>query len=154
MTQSDTLPEHVPESADFNVYVGAATGLLKGISLNPDTNLCKNFTGNLESLDKSQHEITCMTWVPNTQQDKILIGLRNGTFRTFSCSDKKFDGSLKTGLDNPARQDSMVGIASYDESILTAAESGRLKARRLRTTHREFKLKILHYQNLTILYYD
>ena len=72
-------------------------------------------------------DVPSMTWVPNTQQDKILIGLRNGTFRTFSCSDKKFDGSLKTGLDNPARPDSMVGIASYDESILTAAESGRLK---------------------------
>ena len=127
MTQSESAPECVPESGDFNVFVGAATGLLKGISLNPNTNLCKNLTGNLKCLDRSQHEITCMTWVPNTEQEQILIGLRNGTFRTFSCSDKKFRDSLNSSLDNPAMRDPMVGIAYYDDSVLTAAESGRVE---------------------------
>ena len=124
MTLSEKATDLVPESGDFNAYVGAASGLLKGLSLNPNSNLCKNFTSNLHSIDKSQHEITCMTWVDKTEQDQILVGLRNGTFRTFSVSDKKYCDSLKY-LDGQAT-DKMVGIASYQDSILTAAESGKI----------------------------
>ena len=124
MTLSEKVVDQVPESGDFNAYVGAASGLLKGLSLNPNSNLCKNFTSNLNSIDKSQHEITCMTWVHNTEQDQILVGSRNGTFRTFSVSDKKYCDSLKY-IDGQAT-DKMVGIASYQDSILTAAESGKI----------------------------
>ena len=125
MTLSEKPSDLIPESRDFNAYVGAASGILKGISLNPNSNLCKNFTSNLNSIDKAQHEITCMTWVHNSEQDKILVGLKNGTFRTFSVSDKKYCDSLRYVADVvPA--DKMVGIASYQESILTAAESGKI----------------------------
>ena len=123
MTLSEKTPESANESGDFNVFVGAATGLLKGISLNPTTNLCKNLASNLGSLDRSQHEITCMTWLDNTQQDKILIGLRNGTYRTFSVNDKKFCDSVKYKIDDH-RLDTLVGIASYQNSVLTASETG------------------------------
>ena len=90
-----------------------------------NSNLCKNFTSNLNSIDKTQHEITCMTWVNNTQQDEILVGLKNGTFRTFSVNDKKYCDSLKYVSDDHA-SDKMIGIASYQDSILTAAESGKI----------------------------
>ena len=125
MTLSEKATDLVPESGDFNAYVGAASGLLKGLSLNPNSNLCKNFTSNLHSIDKSQHEITCMTWVDKTDQDQILVGLRNGTFRTFSVSDKKYCDSLKYVAEDRIT-DKMIGIASYQESILTATESGKL----------------------------
>ena len=125
MTLNENITELVPESGDFNSYVGAASGILKGISLNPNSNLCKNFTSNLNSIDKTQHEITCMTWVNNTQQDEILVGLKNGTFRTFSVNDKKYCDSLKYVSDDHV-SDKMIGIASYQDSILTAAESGRI----------------------------
>ena len=123
MTLNEKALDTVPESGDFNVFVGAATGLLKGISLNPNTNLCKNLGSNLSSLDRLQHEITCMNWIPNTEEDKILIGLRNGTFRSFSVNDKKFCGGLKHRTDDH-RIDPTVGIALYQDSVLTAAESG------------------------------
>ena len=125
MTLSEKATDLVPESGDFNAYVGAASGLLKGLSLNPNSNLCKNFTSNLHSIDKSQHEITCMTWVDKTEQDQILVGLRNGTFRTFSVSDKKYCDSLKYVAEDRIT-DKMIGIASYQESILTATESGKI----------------------------
>ena len=125
MTQDEASPDFVSESEDFNVFVGATTGLLKGVSLNPNANLCKNFTSNLNSLDRSQHEITCMAWVPDTQQNEILIGLRNGTFRYFNCSDKKFRNSLKSIEENSAALDPLVGIACYETAVLTAAQSGR-----------------------------
>ena len=125
MTLNENISDSVPESGDFNSYVGAASGILKGISLNPNSNLCKNFTSNLNSIDKTQHEITCMTWVNNTQQDEILVGLKNGTFRTFSVNDKKYCDSLKYVSDDHV-SDKMIGIASYQDSILTAAESGKI----------------------------
>jgi hypothetical protein len=130
MTLSEKTPESVNESRDFNVFVGAATGLLKGISLNPTTNLCKNLGTNLSSLDRSQHEITCMTWLDSTQQDKILVGLRNGTYRTFSVTDKKYIDTVKNKIDDH-RIDTLVGIASYQNSVLTASESGIVKNIRL-----------------------
>ena len=43
---------------------------------------------------------------------------------SFSVSDKKYCDSLKY-LDGQAT-DKMVGIASYQDSILTAAESGKI----------------------------
>ena len=127
MTFSEIDMQPASESGDFNVFVGAASGLLKGISLNPNSNLCKNLASNLNSLDKSQHEITCMTWISNTEQDKILLGLKNGSFRTFSVSDKKFCDSLKYRTDEH-RLDPMVGIASYDGAVITASESGKIFA--------------------------
>ena len=130
MTLSEKTSELISESGDFNAYVGAASGILKGLSLNPNSNLCKNFTSNLSSIDKSQHEITCMTWVHNSEQDKILVGLKNGTFRTFSVSDKKYCDSLRY-VEGLVPADKMVGIASYQDSILTAAESGKIIKDRL-----------------------
>ena len=125
MTQGEVAPEFVSESGDFNIFVGAASGLLKGVNLNPNSNLCKNFTSNLKSLDRSQHEITCMTWVPDTPQKEILIGLRNGTFRYFNCNDKKFRNSLNSIGENSAALGPLVGIAYYETAVLTASESGR-----------------------------
>jgi hypothetical protein len=45
------MEEEKEAQMDFNVFVGAETGILKGINVNRKTNICKNFH-NIKSLDK------------------------------------------------------------------------------------------------------
>ena len=61
------------EGADFNVFVGAETGILKGVNVNVKGNIVKNFH-NLKSLEK-QFEITCSSF--GEGEGEILMGLRN-----------------------------------------------------------------------------
>lgn len=61
------------EGVDFNVYVGAETGILKGVNVNNKGNIMKNFH-NLKSLEK-QFEITCCSF--GDGEGEILMGLRN-----------------------------------------------------------------------------
>ena len=58
---------------DFNVFVGAETGILKGVNVHSKGNIVKNFH-NLKSLDK-QFEITCASF--GNGEGEILMGLRN-----------------------------------------------------------------------------
>ena len=58
---------------DFNVFVGAETGILKGLNVHSKGNIVKNFH-NLKSLDK-QYEITCASF--GDGEGEILMGLRN-----------------------------------------------------------------------------
>ena len=58
---------------DFNVFVGAETGILKGINVHSKGNIVKNFH-NLKSLEK-QFEITCASF--GDGEGEILMGLRN-----------------------------------------------------------------------------
>ena len=58
---------------DFNVFVGAETGILKGVNVHSKGNIVKNFH-NLKSLDK-QFEITCASF--GDGEGEILMGLRN-----------------------------------------------------------------------------
>ena len=70
-----TLDEDEPKpkvSPDFNIFVGAETGLLKGVSINPKLNLAKNFS-NMHSLER-KHEITAMSWGNDEEQNEILLG--------------------------------------------------------------------------------
>ena len=58
---------------DFNVFVGAETGILKGININNKTNISKNFH-NLSNL-KKEFKITFLSFVES--QNDILLGLCN-----------------------------------------------------------------------------
>ena len=58
---------------DFNVFVGAETGILKGVNVHSKGNIVKNFH-NLQHLDK-QFEITCASF--GSGEGEILMGLRN-----------------------------------------------------------------------------
>ncbi len=48
------MEEEKEAQMDFNVFVGAETGILKGINVNRKMNICKNFH-NIKSLDKVTH---------------------------------------------------------------------------------------------------
>ena len=64
---------------DFNVFVGAETGILKGVNVHNKGNIVKNFH-NLKSLDK-QFEITCTSF--GDGEGEILMGLRNQSVKVY-----------------------------------------------------------------------
>ena len=62
------------DTLDLNAFVGAETGLLKGINVNPKANIVKNFhTFKDKKLDKEE-EVTAMAW---DADGAIIMGLRN-----------------------------------------------------------------------------
>ena len=79
MTMDDEIPEitldeeETKVSPDFNIFVGAETGLLKGVCIDPKLNLAKNFS-NMHSLER-KHEITAMSWGNDEEQNEILLGI-------------------------------------------------------------------------------
>ena len=77
---------------DFNVFVGAETGILKGININNKTNISKNFH-NLSNLQK-EFEITCLSF--GESQNEILLGLRNQTVKVYDVQFRSFSQSLET----------------------------------------------------------
>eukprot|EP00090_Calanus_glacialis_P041497 TRINITY_DN7337_c0_g1_i1.p1 TRINITY_DN7337_c0_g1~~TRINITY_DN7337_c0_g1_i1.p1 ORF type:complete len:434 (-),score=152.92 TRINITY_DN7337_c0_g1_i1:44-1345(-) len=105
-----------PAEIDFNVFVGAETGILKGINVNNKASISKNFH-NLASLEK-QFEITCMNF--GESQNEILLGLRNQTVKVYDVQFKSFAQSM----DAKGGTGPLVGIARNDGTIVTAAESG------------------------------
>ena len=105
-----------PIEIDFNAFVGAETGILKGVNVNNKACISKNFH-NLANLER-QFEITCMNF--GESQSEILLGLRNQTVKVYDTQFKSFSQSMETkGGTGP-----LVGIARNDGTIVTAAESG------------------------------
>jgi len=105
-----------PVEIDFNAFVGAETGILKGVNVNNKACISKNFH-NLVNLEK-EFEITCMSY--GESQNEILLGLRNQTIKVYDVQFKSFSQSMETkGGTGP-----LVGIARNDGTIVTAAESG------------------------------
>ena len=104
------------EKPDFNIFVGAETGLLKGVCIDPKLNLVKNFS-NMHSLEK-KHEITAMAW-GDEQQNEILLGLRGQVVRTFDSEDKSFTSNQEVTASGK-----IVGIARVNDAIVVASESG------------------------------
>lgn len=107
------------DERDFNVFVGAETGILKGVNINPKVNISKNIH-NIKNLSKDL-EITCMSYGEN--EDEILMGLRNQTVKIYEPKFKAFAECV----DTKAGEGPLVGIARFDGAILTAVESGTVK---------------------------
>ena len=107
-------------SPDFNIFIGAETGLLKGVSINPKLNLSKNFS-NMHHL-KRKHEITAMSW-GNDEQTEILLGLRGQVVRTFDSEDKSFTSHQE--VTNATGK--IVGIARVSDSLIVASNSGSVQ---------------------------
>ena len=105
---------------DFNIFVGTETGLLKGVSVNPKSNIAKNFH-NLKNGLSREEEITCMSW---GDQNEILLGLRNQTVKIFDTSDKCFVGNIDVSSQGQENFGPLRGVDRVDGAILTAAESG------------------------------
>ena len=76
---------------DFNVFVGAETGILKGVNVNQKATISKNFH-NLSNLQKD-FEITCMSF--GESENEILLGLRNQTVKVYDVQFRSFSQSLE-----------------------------------------------------------
>ena len=116
---------------DFNVFVGAETGILKGINVNKKATISKNFH-NLSNLQK-EFEITCLSF--GESENEILLGLRNQTVKVYDVQFRSFSQSLDVKVRTRTSREeywsvlqggsgSLVGIARYDGAIVTAAQSG------------------------------
>jgi len=101
---------------DFNVFVGAETGILKGVNVNDKASIAKNFH-NLASLEK-QFEITCLSY--GESENEILLGLRNQTVKVYDVHFKSFAQCM----DAKGGSGPLVGIARNDGTIVTAVQSG------------------------------
>jgi len=113
-------PKVSPEQPDFNIFVGAETGLLKGVSVNPKLNLAKNFS-NMHSLER-KHEITAMSWGNDEEQNEILLGLRGQIVRTFDSEDKSFTSNHEVKISGK-----IVGIARANDALVVASDSGAVQ---------------------------
>lgn len=111
------LDDEVKPPTDFNIFVGAETGLLKGVCLNPKMNLAKNFS-NMHTLER-KHEITAMAW-GNEEQAEVLLGLKGRIVRTFDPEDKSFTSSHEM-TDASGK---IVGIARAQDALVVASETG------------------------------
>ncbi|XP_019627588.1 PREDICTED: WD repeat-containing protein 74-like [Branchiostoma belcheri] len=101
-----------------HVFVGAATGVFKGVNLAKKT--ATNFQ-NVASLSK-EDEICAMCW-GNQQESQVCIGLKNGLVKTFDAEQGEF-----TDCTNCAGGEGrFTGLAKYQESLVTCVESGLLR---------------------------
>ena len=106
---------------DFNVFVGAETGILKGLNVHSKGNIVKNFH-NLKSLDK-QYEITCASF--GDGEGEILMGLRNQSVKVCNWN----NGRLKWGysiISDDSSQVYDVAFRSFSHSMETPGGTGPL----------------------------
>jgi len=106
------------EEKDFNIFVGAETGILKGIKIHSKGSICKNLH-NLKSLNK-QNEVTALSFGDSEQE--ILLGLRNQTVKIYDTKFKSFSTSVET----PGGVGPLVGVCRHEDSLVTASQSGVL----------------------------
>ncbi|XP_040583287.1 WD repeat-containing protein 74 [Lepeophtheirus salmonis] len=108
------------ENKSCNVFVGAETGILKGVTINAKESSSKNFH-RLKSL-KKENEITALNWISDGE---ILLGTRGQKVSGFDTSDNSFTHgrNVEDGSNTPIR-----GLGRLpDETLVTASESGIVK---------------------------
>ncbi|XP_078000798.1 WD repeat-containing protein 74-like [Glandiceps talaboti] len=101
-----------------NVWVGAETGILKGVNLEKKT--ASNFS-NIKALNKEQ-EINAMCW-GNEDETQICLGLRNGIVKTFDMNLNEYTKEE----DCSGGEGAFTGITRIDGNLLTCTESGTVK---------------------------
>ena len=122
-----------PPPIDFNVLVGAETGILKGVNVNPKANIAKNFHAGTSTISAGgklsrEDEITCLSWNNGASRSEALLALRNRTVRVFDVAEKRFVETidLRKHEDKPG-EDLIRGIGRLDDTLITASKSGAVK---------------------------
>ena len=121
-----------PPSIDFNVLVGAETGILKGVNVNPKANIAKNFHAGTSTISAGgklsrEDEITCLSW-NGASQSELLLALRNRTVRVFDVAEKRFVETIDLRKhEDKTGEDVIRGIGRLDETLITASKSGTVK---------------------------
>ena len=121
-----------PPSIDFNVLVGAETGILKGVNVNPKANIVKNFHAGTSTISaggklSKDDEITCLSWNGDSQSE-LLLALRNRTVRVFDVAEKSFVETIDLRKHEDEKGEDIIrGIGRWDDTIITASKSGTVK---------------------------
>ncbi|XP_071108470.1 WD repeat-containing protein 74-like [Haliotis cracherodii] len=103
----------------YNVFVGAETGLLKGITLKKSQ---WNNLNSLASADKEK-EICAICW-DNTDESKVCLGLKNRQVLVYDVENQSLEDEIHT-LDGGSGK--FRAIAKVEGNYLTAVESGLVK---------------------------
>ncbi|XP_066598507.1 WD repeat-containing protein 74 [Prorops nasuta] len=109
---------------DFNVFVGAQSGLLKGVKLTLDSHVTKNIQ-NLVSI-KEEDQIASISWADEKEKEIFLAcGSKNSQrcVKVYNTQDSIFTSSFTCDFG----EGPIVGIAPYNKGILTAVKSGEIK---------------------------
>ena len=116
------------ETLDFNLYVGTATGLLKGVSINPKAPLSKTFHNLQSGLPSKAEEITCMSW-DCENKDYLLVGQANRSVKVFDVREKRYGARFDVSAQEEGQENHgpLRGIARFDEALVTASASGFVK---------------------------
>ncbi|XP_065347938.1 WD repeat-containing protein 74 [Cloeon dipterum] len=111
-----SLPEN------FNVFVGAKTGILKGICMfeGSDASLVQNIPKDLRTLSQEK-EITAMAWGPE-DETQVLMGLQNQSVQIYNTA----KGRLKT-IPAENGEGPIVGVAKFGEHLLTGTACGTVR---------------------------
>ncbi|XP_059471120.1 WD repeat-containing protein 74 [Neocloeon triangulifer] len=107
---------------DFNVFVGAKTGILKGLCLysGPEGSLVQNVPKDLRVLSKEK-EITAMAWA-DPEESQVLTGHADGTVQIYSPA----KGRLKT-VDEACSEGPIIGLAKCGNNYVTGIASGTVR---------------------------
>jgi hypothetical protein len=137
----------MPECADFNLFVGSESGLLKGVSVNPKANIAKNFhVGTKVDKLSKEDEITCLTWGQREGgggNRELLMALKNRTVRVFDVVEKCFSESIMLDKQDDCPEGEIKGLARCNGSLVTASQSGVVKVWRYNKVIIAFTLTVL-----------
>ncbi|ELT93981.1 hypothetical protein CAPTEDRAFT_221486 [Capitella teleta] len=100
-----------------NVFVGAETGLIKGVSS------ADGSWANLNTIEKANRdlEVQCMCW-GNEDQTEICFGRRNQTIQVISSS-----GNLIEEIDASTDEGHLVGLSKIDDMYMTCTSAGAVR---------------------------
>ena len=143
---------------DFNVLVGAETGILKGVNVNPKANIAKNFHAGTSTISAGgklsrEDEITCLTW-NGASKNEVLLSLKNRTVRVFDVAEKSFIETMNLRKHEDENGDDVIrGIARLNETLITASKSGTVRLWRydkVRLSHTSPRINhAVHYNYFT-----
>ncbi|XP_043204995.1 WD repeat-containing protein 74-like [Amphibalanus amphitrite] len=106
------MPRHC-----HNVYVGAETGVLKGINVTEGEVQTSNFH-NLTALER-ENEICSMCW-GDDEQRQVLLGLRSQQVKVYDTVQGTFTMSRQLSSGSGP----VIGLAKHQGAVITAVESG------------------------------
>jgi len=103
----------------FNVYVGAETGVLKGIYFGEETPRLKNFHGFDKITDATP--VRTLTWNDPETKKEILVAFKNQMVKIYNTKLRAFSTSIKLSSNRD-----VVGVHSYMGSYLVGFEDGKI----------------------------
>ncbi|KAK7070285.1 WD repeat-containing protein 74 [Halocaridina rubra] len=104
---------------DFNVFVGAETGIFKGLNLNTKAVIRKNINS-IKTLTRD-YGITALAW-GNQEQTEVLVACKNRTVQVYDTDNNEYVATQQIDVG----EGPIVSLARYNGVTLTAVKSGQV----------------------------